>query len=275
MTHIQCNRPHQCAWIVFDIDRPGAQNAWKEAGLLEPTWTAVNPKNGHAHCAWGLRVPVMVSGLGAKDAPMRYLASIESMMIDKLKADRRYSGLITKNPAHLAWTVLRGPRITYDLSDLAAVMPGIRQYIPQKRRLDEVGVGRNVSLFDQVCQWAYRAIRPFWGGGLGGWNAWLSQCNSRALVLNCNFSHPLSGKEVWHIAKSVAKYCWKSTTAKGFSAWQAVQGSKGGKASGIVRRAASDDKRASAVLLRASGMTYAAISAELETPLATVARWCK
>ena len=237
MTHIQCNRPNQCAWVIFDIDRPDAENAWRQAGLLEPTWTAVNPKNRHAHMAYGLRVPVMVSGLGAKNAPMRYLASIEAMMREKLGADQGYSGLITKNPVHIDWQVLRGPRMTYDLSDLAEAMPGIRQYIPKKRQLDQVGgVGRNVSLFDQVCQWAYRAIRPFWGGGLGGWNGWLSLCNSRALTLNSNFPQPLGGKEVWHIAKSVAKYCWKCTTSEGFSAWQSAQGRKGGLASGITRR---------------------------------------
>ena len=275
MTHIQCNRPGLHAWIIFDIDRPGAEHAWREAGLSEPTWTAVNEKNGHAHAAYGLRVPVMVAGLGAKTAPMRYLASIEAMMRDKLRADQGYSGLITKNPSHADWRVLRGPYLTYDLSDLAANLPGIQQYIPKRRELDAVGVGRNVGLFDQVSAWAYRAIRPFWGGGLGGWNAWLSLCNSRALTINAQFSSPLGGKEVWHIAKSVAKYTWAHTTQKGFSDWQATQGQKGGVASGKARRSASEDKRAKAVLMRTSGMTYTEIAAELGTPVATVGRWCK
>ena len=236
MTHIQCNRPNQCAWMVFDVDRPDAENAWRQAGLLEPTWTAINEKNGHAHMAYGLRVPVLVGGLGAKDAPMRYLASIEALMRDKLGADQGYSGLMTKNPTHGDWRVLRGPRLGYDLADLAEAMPGIRQYIPRKRQIDDVGVGRHVSLYDKLRWWAYRAIRPHWGGGLGGWNAWLSECNSRALVMNCDFAVPLGGKEVWHLARSVAKFTWAKTTKEGFSAWQAVQGAKGGKASGVVRK---------------------------------------
>lgn len=275
MTHIQCNRPGQCAWIIFDIDRPGAEHAWHEAGLCEPTWIAVNRKNGHAHAAYGLRVPVMVAGLGAKNAPMRYLASIEAMMRDKLGADPGYSGLITKNPLHTDWCVIRGPRMTYDLCDLAETLPGIAQYIPKKREVDQGGVGRNVSLFDQVCQWAYRAIRPFWGSGLGGWNGWKSLCNSRALVLNCNFSQPLSGKEVWQIAKSVAKYCWKCTTLEGFSAWQAVQGAKGGTASGKVRRDASEGKRASAKLMAAAGQSSRTIGAALGVDQSTVIRWLR
>lgn len=236
MTHIQCNRPHQCAWIVFDIDRPGAENAWRAAGLLEPTWTAVNEQNGHAHVAYGLRVPVLVSGLGARDAPMRYLASVESMMGDKLTADPGYAGTITKNPVHTDWRVLRGPQMTYDLSELAANLPGIEKYRPKCRDVDQVGVGRNVALFDKLRKWAYRSIRPFWGGGLGGWNAWLSLCNSRALVMNCDFAVPLGGKEIWHLARSVAKWTWQYTTEQGFSDWQAAQGRKGGKASGAVRR---------------------------------------
>lgn len=236
MTHIQCNRPHQCAWVIFDIDRPDAENAWRVAGLLEPTWIAVNPANGHAHAAYGLRVPVMTGGLGARDAPMRYLASIESMMCDKLTADIGYAGTITKNPTHSDWRVLRGPRLTYDMSELAANLPGIEKYRPKRRVVDLVGVGRNVALFDRLRKWAYPSIRPFWGGGLKGWNGWLSMCNSRALVMNCDFAQPLGGKEIWHLARSVAKWTWQHTTQTGFSDWQAAQGRKGGKASGAVRR---------------------------------------
>ena len=236
MTHIQCNRPHQCAWIVFDIDRPGAENSWRAAGMLEPTWIAVNEQNGHAHVAYGLRVPVLVSGLGARDAPMRYLASVESMMSDKLTADLGYAGKITKNPAHADWRVLRGPRMTYDLSELAANLPGIEKYRPKRKEIEQVGVGRNVALFDKLRHWAYSAIRQFWGGGLKGWNGWLSMCNSRALVYNADFCTPLGGKEVWHLARSVAKWTWQHTTQQGFSDWQSAQGRKGGKASGAVRR---------------------------------------
>lgn len=235
MTHIQCNRPNQCAWIIFDIDRPDAENAWRQAGLSEPTWTAVNNENGHAHAVYGLRVPVLMGGLGVRNSPVRYLASVEAMMREKLKADQSYSGLITKNPMHTKWRVLHGPQLTYDLSELAVNLPGIEKYKPKRRDL-EVGVGRNVTLFDRLRKWAYREIRPFWGQGLGGWNQWLSLCNNRAVVLNFDFSSPLGGKEVWHLARSVAKYVWKYTTKEGFSEWQAVQGTKGGKASGLVRR---------------------------------------
>lgn len=127
MSHIQHNRPGLCTWLAFDIDRADAENAWRSAGLLEPTWTAVNSENGHCHLAYGLRMPVLVSGLGARDAPLRYLASLQAMMGEKLGADLRYTGLITKNPASAEWRTLRGPCMAYDLAALAAVLHGIQQ----------------------------------------------------------------------------------------------------------------------------------------------------
>ncbi|WP_442478233.1 replication initiation protein [Vibrio thalassae] len=34
---------------------------------------------------------------------MRYAAAIESAMIERLKADRGFAGLLTKNPLHPHW----------------------------------------------------------------------------------------------------------------------------------------------------------------------------
>ncbi len=276
LTHpyIQANPPHLRVWALFDIDRPAAALAWEDADLPPPTWTAINRQNGHAHSAWGLEVPVLVDGLGARDAPLRYLCAVESLMAERLQADPGFGGLITKNPAHPLWWTLRGPRLSYSLGELAEWLPGLEKHRPKRRAPDQIGLGRNVALFDRVRHWAYRAIRPYWGTGLQGWNAWLSLCNSRALTYNADFLTPLHGREVWHLARSVAKWTWRNTTAEGFSAWQAAQGRKAGIASGKVRRQASEDKRASARLMRAKGMTYAAIAAELDTPLPTVARWC-
>ena len=272
--YIQANPPHLRVWALFDIDRPGAANAWSDANLPAPAWTTVNRVNGHAHSARGLRAPVLVDGIRARDAPMRYLCAVVSMMRERLQADQGYSGLITKNPAHPLWYTLRGPNMFYDLSELAEYLPGIEKFKPKRRVLEEVGLGRNVGLFDKMRKWAYVAIRPYWGGGLQGWNAWLSECNSRALVYNADFIDPLGGKEVWHIARSVAKWVWKHTTAKGFSDWQSAQGKKGGKASGKVRAAASEDKRASARLMAASGCSVRQIAAEMDVPKSTIARWC-
>lgn len=273
--YIQANPPHLRVWLLFDIDRPEAGHAWEDADLPPPTWTAINRANGHAHSAWGLEAPVLVDGLGARDAPMRYLCAIESMMSERLRADVGFNRLLTKNPVHPLWLTLRGPRLAYSLGEFAEYLPGLEKYRPKRRAPDQIGLGRNVGLFDRLRVWAYRAIRRHWGGGLQAWNAWLSECNSKALVYNGDFLQPLGGREVWHIARSVAKWTWKHTTAEGFSAWQSAQGQKGGKASGEARRQAGEEKRATARLMRAKGMTQAAIARELGVHVNSVANWLR
>jgi hypothetical protein len=194
-------------------------------------------------------------------------------MREKLQADAGYSGIITKTPGHARWLLLRGPRLAYDLGELAEYLPGLEKHRP-KRRVEEVGLGRNVTLFDALRKWAYKGIRGYWGGGLDGWNAWVSVVNSKALIYNADFKTPLEGREVWHIAKSVAKWSWRNLSAEGFSQWQAAQGKKGGKASGKARLSASEDKRSSARLMRASGMTFQAIADELGVSKGIVHKWC-
>lgn len=274
--YVQANPPHLRVWMLFDIDRSDAATAWETAKLLPPTWTAVNKENGHAHSAWGMTAPVLVDGLGARDAPMRFMCAVEAMMRERLQADAGFAGLITKNPAHPLWQTLRGPRLSYSLTELAEVLPGIEKYRP-KKRAECIGLGRNVTLFDTLRKDSYSAIRRYWGGGLQGWNAWLSHCNARGLTMNAELfgANHLQGKEVWHIARSVAKWTWRNFSAEGFSAWQAQAGKKGGVASGKARAAASEDKRASARLMAAAGKSTREIAEELGTSQPTVSRWLK
>ena len=292
--YIQANPPHLRVWSIHDVDkgyadpdaghlRGSAVLAWEEAGLPPPSWAAVNRQNGHAHLVWGLSAPVLMEGAGVHDAPIRWLCSIESMFREKLGADPGFSGLITKNPAHPLWRTLRGPQLLYELWELADALPDIEKYRPKRGRVEEVGLGRNVALFDHLRKWAYKGIRAYWGGGLSGWNAWLSQCNTKALVYNGDFLRPLDGREVWHIARSVAKWTWRNFSAEGFSQWQAAQGRRNsaesqaskGKASGQARRAASEDKRASARIMAAAGMSQRAIAQELEVSQVAVCKWLK
>ena len=135
--------------------------------------------------------PVLVEGLGARDAPLRYLCAVEALTREKLQADAGYSGLITKNPTHPLWRTLYGPCLAYELGELAEYLPDLEKYRPQRRKPQEVDIGRNVSLFDDLRQWAYRQVRAYRGGGLAGWNAWLSLVNITALLRNADFPQPL------------------------------------------------------------------------------------
>jgi len=224
--YIQANPPHLRVWSIFDVDRPAGGLAWEDAALPPPAWSSVNRQNGHAHLVWGLSAPVLTGCAAARDAPLRYLCAIESAMRERLQADPGFAGLITKNPAHPDWWTLRGPQSAreYDLAYLAEWIPDIDLH---KRRgpVEHVGLGRNVTLFDALRKWAYAAIRQYRGGGLQAWNAWLSACNTRALVYNGDLfgGRLLDGREVWHIAKSVAKWVWRNFSAEKFSAIQSAR----------------------------------------------------
>ncbi|MBX9816998.1 MAG: replication initiation protein [Burkholderiaceae bacterium] len=286
--YIQANPPYLRVWSIYDVDRPycdyekgefhrSAVLAWEDANLPPPSWASVNRENGHAHLVYGLSAPVLIDGMGARDAPIRLLCSIEAMFRALLQADQGFSGLITKNPTHPLWKTLRGPQLFYDLHELAESLPGLEKFRPKARRVEEVGLGRNVTLFDHLRHWAYRNIRNYKGGGLSGWNAWLSLCNTKALVRNGDFPRPMDGKEVWHVARSVAKWTYKHFDIEAsdarFSKTQAYRGSLGGKASGVMRRASSEGQRADARIMAAAGMTQLAIAQELGVTDRTVRNW--
>jgi hypothetical protein len=107
-------------------------------------------------------------------------------------------------------------------------------------------------------------------GGLTGWNAWLSRCNAQALCFN-QFQYPLDGREVWWIAKSVAKWTWRNFSEAGRSEWAARRGRAGGKGKGR----AYQEKRSQAILMRSKGMTQAEIARELCVSQQTVSLWLK
>lgn len=184
-----------------------------------------------------------------------------------------FSGLITKNPAHPLWRTLRGPQLLYELDELAEALPGLERFVPRAARIAEIGLGRNVELFDHLRHWAYRNVRRYQGRGLQGWNEWLSVCNSRALVRNGDFRLPLDGREVWHVARSVAKWTYRhfdvDASDRRFSERQARRG----RAGMLARWGDNEDKPAQARLMAAAGMSVRAIAQELTVGKSTVARW--
>lgn len=232
--YLQANPPHLRVWSIFDVDREGGGLAWEGAGLPPPTWAAINKENGHAHLSWGLSAPVLVESPELRQGPLRYLVAVESLMRERLQADQGFGGLITKNPAHPLWRTLRGPQMFYELGELAEYLPGLEQHIPKKKeRVEEVGLGRNCALFDALRRWSYKHVKPYRQEGKQGWSAWVSKVNSKGLDLNGEFRYPLDGTEVWHIAKSVAKWTWSkfdiAASDKRFSALQSHRGKQGGR----------------------------------------------
>ena len=209
-----------------------------------------------------------------RQAPLRYLCAVEAAFRARLQADQGYSGLITKNPVHPLWKTLRGPQLGYALGELAGWVD-LPKHIP-KRKAEEVGLGRNVTVFDWLRHYAYRKIRHY-KLDVRNFIQWQSHLNGKALERNGDFIYPLDGREVWHIAKSVSKWVWhkfdlEASDAR-FSALQAQRGRHGGLKGGAVRSASYEEQRADARLMRARGMTQAAIALELGVSERSVRSW--
>jgi hypothetical protein len=268
--YIQANPPHLRVWSIFDVDRPGAGILWDDVGLPPPTWAAINRQNAHAHLVWGLTAPVLVEAADARRAPIRYLLAVESAIRGRLQADPGYGGLITKNPAHPLWKVLRGPR-SYDLGELSEWVELPKHLPKQGVKFEEVGLGRNCTLFEWLRKWAYTAVRKH--RDHRNFVLWQAQVYDRALERNGEFASPMDYREVFHIAKSVTKWVWKmdSQAEAAFLKRQAWKGAK----SGEVRRLASEGQRASARLMAATGLSTRRIADELEVDQSTVVRWLR
>jgi hypothetical protein len=269
--YIQANPPSLRVWSIFDVDRPAGGLAWEDALLPPPSWVSVNRANGHAHLVWGLSVPVLVESAEARQAPIRYLVAVEQAFRAGLQADSGYGGLITKNPAHPLWWTLRGPTASYELGYLAEWVD-LPKHLPRRgAKVEEVGLGRNCILFDWLRRWSYEAVRQRRADR--NYVLWQAQVYDRALERNGEFLHPLTGREVWHIARSVTKWVW-ARDAKAEAAFVARQAWKGQR-SGEVRRAASEDRRARALQMASERVSQRRIAAELGVTQKTVSIWLR
>jgi hypothetical protein len=213
-SYIQANPPHLRVWSLYDIDRPGGGLAWEDANLPPPSWATVNKANGHAHLAYGLRAPVLTTSMEARQAPLRYLNAVEAAFRAALGGDDGFSGLITKNPAHPLWWTLKGPELAYELGDLAEFVDLSRFKADPGVKVAEVGLGRNVTVFDFVRFWSYKNVQQF-KEMPRGFIYWQKAVYDRCIARNGDFTIPMDSREVYHIAKSVAKWTWTKYTGKG------------------------------------------------------------
>lgn len=219
--HLQPNAPLEAAWLVFDLDYPGAAFAWEKANLPPPTLTVSNPENGHAHLFYGLTTPVGMSD-AARDAPIRYAAAVQAAFLAKLFADPGYAGLIAKNPFHDAWRALWVQHL-YDLCELADYVD-----LPKSRaQRDALGLGRNCMLFDELRAWAYRWVREYKRNNAAV-DQWHRAVLGQAENLNV-FTVPLPFNEVKGVARSIAKWTWRNFSDTAFSAIQSARGKRGGR----------------------------------------------
>jgi hypothetical protein len=220
--HLQLNGKQAIVWLNFDVDRPDAHFAARDADLPVPSFIAGNPANGHAHLAYLLAVPVLQFDC-ARLAPIRYAADVQRGLRRRLGADIGYTGLIAKNPLHPDWRVEWHNR-HYDLGALAGHLSKADMRA-EVQLAHEIGLGRNCSVFDSLRYWAYSHVLAAKLEGRSP-RAWFEQCLYVAEQHNI-FSEPLSPRETRQIAKSVAQWTWARFDADRFSEQQSRRGKRG------------------------------------------------
>lgn len=219
--YIEANPQALSNLLVIDVDHPDAVLRSLSAAGNHPMPTAVveNRSNGHAHAVWALAAPVTRTEY-ARRKPLAYAAAITEGLRRAVDGDKGYSGLITKNPVHTAWSCHWTGGGVYSLGqlqeELGRHMPPARWRDSKARRDDPIGLGRNCTLFESARTWAYREVRHHFGDPVGLGVAILGETAAR----NAVFSEPLPDSEVHAIASSITR--WITTRSRMWSDGPAV-----------------------------------------------------
>ena len=270
--HIQHNKPTSVHWLAFDCDYDGVLGHIESSLIPKPNLIVINRENGHSHLLYGLEFPVHRTTF-ARAKPLQFLAKVEYALREVLNADIGYSGLIVKNPLHSHWNTFELHPNSYDLPELADWLT-LPARIPKK--FEQVGLGRNCTLFEGLRRWAYcQVIAHRLSGTYEGFKA---SVLVQAMALN-SFPCPLPLNEIRSTALSVAKWTWKHYTGKvsdqEFSRIQAKRGKLGGLKSGVSRVSKNEEKRLKARQMSLEGMTQTAIAKLLGVNQRTIGRWLK
>jgi len=199
--------------LVVDIDHEdGALRTLWNRQQWWPNAVVENPTNGHAHAVWALSEPVTRTEY-ARRKPLAFAAAVTEGLRRSVDGDAGYSGLLTKNPAHDDWDALwcTNDRL-YGLDELAEHLTEAGYMPPaswkRTKRRNQVGLGRNCSIFETARTWAYREIRHHWYDPQGLHAA----INAHVHELNTEFPEPLPASEARAIAASIHR--WITTKSR-------------------------------------------------------------
>ena len=217
--YVQTNHPAILWRVVVDVDHEiyttAACGDWRNVfNAPEPNWTAATRKTGHAHVGYEIEIPV-ARHEHARQGPIRLAAAIETGLIDLLKGDAGYAGLVCKNPTHDRWRTVPGRLRPYDLPELAEWVDLERPKGKATAPATEGSLSRNVALFDKLRFWAYGQVGTYRDDGRGDFDAWRAAVERQAAAWN-HFAgskllqtHPMALSEIRAIARSVAKWTWE------------------------------------------------------------------
>lgn len=287
--NIQINTKECKRWLAVDLDFAGSAYACEDHLLgLSPTIVTVNPANNHSHALFLLKTPVF-----SKDTKsVQYFNDIKRAYNHVLGGDSAYAGLITKNPFSKQWRNLipiDTQCFAYDLGELAEALPASVNAICKTVREAKISrseqaaledaqtqpEGRNTALFDGLREWAAYNVMHYRDTSQ---NCWLDALRSKANEINGTFSVCLPASEVKSVVRSVGGHIYPHSpydakAEAAFKVRQSSRGKSGGTQSGKVRQAQSENKRVSARLMKAKGLSNASIAKELGVSDRTIRNW--
>lgn len=274
-SYIQVNPDVMLIYLVFDIDHSNSCLSWFDENLPMPFWTAQNPTElsdptdkqleqlGRGHLCYKLAIPVCKSDLGSIKA-IKYAQAVYYAYALKLGADLGYTQHITKNPLHPQWRTTFWTDEAYSLDYLADFVT-IPKKIPKK--LEMVGIGRNVTMFENGRKWAYTAIRDYMHHNSS--YEWERAVRAQIEAINSGFEQPLPHSEVKATAKSIARWVWQRFSYGEFREIQAKRGAKGGIAKGNSYL----EKKTEALTLLEQGITQTEVAKRIQVSTRTLRNW--
>ena len=256
---IELRTPNSIPALILDVDTSPMDylNVALGPSVQLPNWIVSNPDTGNAHIVYCLARPVLY-GDDMRLAPLSYHARICEFYRGAYDADASYTGVLTHNPVHGKWETSYLREAPYTLPELAEPMPkGWR--MPPKPTTPE---GRNVTLFKAAMRWFGRPSNWKASTDLDDVLAWIEQARDEWFGDNLHGWHR---NECSWIAKSVCKISRKNLasgqTQRQLSLIQATKGKRGGKVSGVSRRARKADRDATIVERVRAGEKQEAVAA--------------
>lgn len=275
--YIQPNHPQFIKWLCFDIDDPNALFAYHDNHLPRPQFTARNPSNGHAHYCYRLTLPVPMWG-NAHSKPIEYLQAIYRALALAMGADLSYGGNLIKNPfSSLHEIYITGAKPSYTLEELAQSLDLTK---PAELTADnDDHFGRNCATFHHTRHKAYPIADKLNEKEL------LRQVLTIAQEFNAKFDSPMLPNEIYHIARSITRYCkspkfgaYSAKSNEKFSRMQSCRVKRANKKGacnkgGLARSANYNDQRTQAQKLRAEGLSIRKIAELLKVSKTSVQKW--
>lgn len=236
--YIQPNPIIRAYWLMFDLDHQQAPRYWaEEHHIPTPNLSVINPENGHEHIYYQID-PAVYTLRQARRKPLALAADVDRGLTRLLDADPGFGKLIAKNPYSTHWIALQWLDRAWGLLELLDRIPD-RFLTPSRKPREEVGLGRNCTVFEKTRLFAYSEWRR---QGFEDYQGLFDQVYQYGRSLNAGFTAPMTEREVRSITRSISKWTARHLTPEGFSRWCSKRGTIGNRKSQAVRKGKSDER---------------------------------